>query len=95
MRSLLSHLFAFSALLSVLVLSGCKTAHVNYSLADVRPLPPRGSGFSGQTLFVERFQDSRYKDKKSVSTYVKKSGMYGSHAERSVVCVNAIFASVT
>ena len=79
MRSPLSHLFAFSALLSALVLSGCKTAHVNYSLAGVRPLPPHGSGFSGQTLFVERFLDSRYKDKKSVSSYVKKSGMYGSY----------------
>ena len=57
---------------------GCVTAHVEYSLAGVKPVP--SSRFAGQTLFVEKFKDSRYVDKGSVSTYVHKFGMYGSHS---------------
>ncbi len=82
MRSTLSHFFALSALLSALVLTGCKTAHVNYSLADVRPVS--GSRFAGRSLFVEKFKDSRYIDRKSVSFYVKKAGQYGSYDGESI-----------
>ena len=65
-----------------LLFAGCKTGHVNYSLDNVRPVP--GSSFAQQTLYVEKFVDSRYKDKKSVSTYVYKSGSYGAHNGRSL-----------
>lgn len=63
-----------------LLLSGCKTGHVNYSLDNVRPMP--GSSFANQTLFVEKFADSRYKDKKNVATYLHRSASYGSHSSR-------------
>ncbi len=66
-----------TALALAAAMNGCVTAHVEYSLADVRP---SSSGFAGQTLFIEKFKDSRYADKKSVSTYVHKFGMYGSHS---------------
>ena len=63
-----------------LVLTGCKTGHVSYSLDSVRPVP--GSHFAQQSLYVEKFVDSRYKDRKSVSYYVHKSGSYGAHNSR-------------
>jgi hypothetical protein len=70
------------SLISVLAcsLSGCKTWHVSYSLDDVKPVP--GSAFAAQTLFVAKFADSRYKDRKSVSYYVHKTGSYGAHGGR-------------
>ena len=70
---------AFAAAFSF---TGCVTAHVEYSLSDVKPV--RGSVFAGQSLFVEKFQDTRHKDKNSVSTYVFKNGMYGAHSGRAV-----------
>lgn len=60
-----------------LLLSGCKTGHVNYSLDNVMPVP--GSSFANQTLFVEKFVDSRYKDTKNVATYLHRSASYGAH----------------
>ncbi len=63
-----------------LLLSGCKTGHVNYSLSNVRPIP--ASHFAQQSLYVEKFVDSRYKDRNSVSYYVHKSGSYGAHNTR-------------
>ena len=63
-----------------LVLSGCKTGHVYYSVDNVKPVP--GSAFAGQTLFVDKFVDSRYKDRKSVSYYIYKTGAYGAHGGR-------------
>ncbi len=63
-----------------LALSGCKTGHVNYSLDNVRPVP--GSHFANQTLFVEKFTDSRYKDRKNVATYLHRSASYGAHNSR-------------
>ncbi len=77
MQNRFSTLLSLSALIPILVLTGCKTAHVNYSLAGVRPV--LGSRFAKKSLFVEKFHDSRYKDKKSVSAYVQKNGMYGSY----------------
>ena len=63
-----------------LVLTGCKTGHVNYSLDHVRPVP--GSAFAAQTLYVEKFADMRYKDRQSVSYYLQKTGSYGAHGGR-------------
>ncbi len=77
MRSRVSSLLVVSVLLPAFVLTGCKTAHVHYSLASVQPVA--ASCFSSQALLVDKFRDSRYTDKKSVSSYVKKSGMYGSY----------------
>jgi hypothetical protein len=65
-----------------LLLSGCKTGHVIYNLDNVSPVS--GSHFATQSLFVEKFTDSRYVDKKSVSTYIYKSGSYGAHNGRSL-----------
>ena len=81
--SLFTFRFSLIALLGLsFMFSGCKTGHVNYSLDNVRPVP--GSRFAQQSLYVEKFVDSRYKDKKSVSTYVYKSGSYGAHNGRSL-----------
>ncbi len=82
MRNPLTSLLSLAVLTSALLLAGCKSAHVNYSLADVRPVA--GSRFASQSLFVEKFKDSRYLDKKSVSFYVKESGMYGAHGGRTI-----------
>ena len=71
-----------SLLVAALALSGCKTGHVNYSLSDVRPV--HSSVFALQSLSVEKFVDSRYKDKTSVSYYVRNSGSYGPHNGRSL-----------
>ncbi len=65
-----------AALAVAAAFSGCVTAHIDYSLAGVRPAP---SGLSRQSLFVEKFKDSRYADKASVSSYVRKNGMYGAY----------------
>lgn len=62
----------------ILLSSGCITAHIDYSLSDVRPA--LGSRYAGKTLFIEKFQDNRYKDKKSVSSYVHKVGSYSVHS---------------
>ncbi len=67
-----------AALALAALVSGCVTAHIDYGLDAVKPVP--GSRFATQTLFVEKFKDSRYADRKSVSTYVHKFGMYGSHS---------------
>lgn len=68
-------------------LAGCMTADVKYSLADVRPvhggLMGKANAFRNATLHVETFKDSRYKDKKGVSYYVHKSGMYGAYRGKS------------
>jgi hypothetical protein len=71
------------ALAVTLSLTGCMTASVKYSLADVRPvyggLAGKINAFRQSTLYVEPFKDSRYSDKKSVSAYIRKSGMYGAY----------------
>ena len=76
------HLPLTTFLCLAFLVAGCKTGHVNYSLDNVRPVP--GSRFAQQTLYVEKFVDSRYMDRKSVSTYVYKSGSYGAHNGRSL-----------
>lgn len=65
------------ALLSVALLSGCMTADVNYGLSHVRPVA--ASRFAGASLHIAPIRDLRYKDKASVSSYVRKNGMYGSY----------------
>lgn len=71
-----SKLAILSVVLSMVLtcFTGCITAHVKYSLNDVKPIPV--SRYSRSSLFIEDFKDTRYKDKKSVSTYVKKHGSY-------------------
>ena len=64
-----------------LLLTGCKTGHVSYSLDSVRPVP--GSHFAQQSLYVEKFVDSRYKDRKNVATYLHRTASYGAHNSRS------------
>ena len=76
-----NHLPLTTFLSLALVLSGCKTGHVEYSLSDVRPVA--GSSLARQSLYVEKFTDSRYTDRKSVSAYVRKSGSFGPHNSKS------------
>ncbi len=79
--SLSAFRFRLSALFCLaLLLTGCKTGHVIYSLDDVRPVP--GSRFANQSLFVEKFTDSRYQDRKNVATYLRRNASYGAHSSR-------------
>lgn len=68
----------FAALLAALALTGCMTAEVNYSLAHVQPVAR--SRFASASLHIAPIRDLRYKDKSSVSSYVRRNGMYGTYS---------------
>lgn len=71
------HHAVLAALLAALALSGCVTADVKYSLSHVQPVSR--SRFASASLHVAPIRDLRYKDKKSVSFYVRRNGMYGTY----------------
>ena len=59
--------------LAALLLSGCVTARIDYSVGNVRPV---SSQFASSTVSVSRFQDMRYEDKRSVSTHATRLGAF-------------------
>jgi hypothetical protein len=63
-----------SLVFAVTALAGCKNAHINYSLADVRPVVY--SPFASSSVEVAVIKDLRYASKKSGSTEAHKTGVY-------------------
>ena len=60
--------------IAIAAFTGCKNAHINYSLDDVRPV--MHSPFASASAEVAVIKDMRYASKKSVSTEAHKVGVY-------------------
>lgn len=79
--------------LAGLLLTGCVTAHIDYSVSNVRPMR---SQYAAATVAIPRFKDMRYESKRSVSTHATRKGAFnkGSQFHAGMKDFDEVFAKV-